>query len=79
MGHTTLWFSHPRRFGPGSRQCRVCANTHGVIRKYSLFMCRRCFREYSNDIGFKKVREFMSLNLIFRYSEDISSKHYLTI
>ncbi|CAE1281182.1 DTL [Acanthosepion pharaonis] len=44
-----------QRFGPGSRQCRVCANTHGVIRKYSLFMCRRCFRDYSNDIGFKKL------------------------
>jgi hypothetical protein len=34
---------------------RVCKNTHGLIRKYGLNICRRCFREYANDIGFKKV------------------------
>jgi hypothetical protein len=26
-----------------------------VIRKYALNICRRCFREYSADIGFKKL------------------------
>lgn len=36
---------------------RVCKNTHGLIRKYGLNMCRRCFREYADDIGFKKVSE----------------------
>jgi hypothetical protein len=34
---------------------RVCNNTHGLIRKYHLNICRRCFREYANDIGFRKV------------------------
>ena len=34
---------------------RVCANKHGLIRKYSLNMCRQCFRQYAKDIGFKKV------------------------
>ena len=34
---------------------RVCNNTHGLIRKYGLMICRRCFREYAVDIGFKKV------------------------
>uniref|UniRef100_A0A183GLP6 40S ribosomal protein S29 n=1 Tax=Heligmosomoides polygyrus TaxID=6339 RepID=A0A183GLP6_HELPZ len=28
---------------------------HGLIRKYGLHMCRRCFREYAKDIGFKKL------------------------
>ena len=37
------------------RCSRVCNNTHGLIRKYGLMICRRCFREYANDIGFKKV------------------------
>ncbi|GFY76349.1 40S ribosomal protein S29 [Trichonephila inaurata madagascariensis] len=55
MGHKNLWFSHPRKFGPGSRTCRVCSNHHGLIRKYGLNMCRRCFRENAADIGFKKV------------------------
>ncbi|VDN55186.1 unnamed protein product [Dracunculus medinensis] len=54
MGHANLWFSHPRKYGPGSRSCRVCSNHHGLIRKYGLNMCRRCFREYAKDIGFKK-------------------------
>ncbi|KAL4003849.1 Ribosomal protein S14p/S29e family protein [Acanthocheilonema viteae] len=55
MGHQNLWFSHPRKYGPGSRSCRVCSNHHGLIRKYGLNMCRRCFREYASDIGFRKV------------------------
>ncbi|XP_076329780.1 small ribosomal subunit protein uS14-like [Tachypleus tridentatus] len=55
MGHQNIWYSHPRKFGPGSRYCRVCSNTHGLIRKYGLSICRRCFRQYANDIGFKKL------------------------
>ena len=42
--------------GKGSRKCRIC-NTHsGLIRKYGLDLCRRCFRERAEQIGFKKVR-----------------------
>ncbi|CCD61868.1 Small ribosomal subunit protein uS14 [Caenorhabditis elegans] len=55
MGFQNLWFSHPRKFGPGSRSCRVCAGHHGLIRKYGLDLCRRCFREQARDIGFKKL------------------------
>ena len=36
------------------RGSRVCNNTHGIIRKYGLDLCRRCFREYAKDIGFIK-------------------------
>ncbi|CAI8058541.1 40S ribosomal protein S29 [Geodia barretti] len=55
MGHQNVWYSHPRKYGPGSRQCRVCANRHGLIRKYGLHMCRQCFRENAAEIGFLKV------------------------
>ncbi|RWS29272.1 hypothetical protein B4U80_06419 [Leptotrombidium deliense] len=55
MGHNNIWYSHPRKFGPGSRNCRVCANHHGIIRKYGLNICRRCFRQYAEPIGFKKL------------------------
>ena len=34
---------------------RVCSNSHGIIRKYGLSICRRCFRQYAKDIGFQKV------------------------
>ncbi|ORY92054.1 hypothetical protein BCR43DRAFT_497716 [Syncephalastrum racemosum] len=35
---------------------RVCAHRAGLIRKYGLNICRQCFREYANDIGFHKLR-----------------------
>lgn len=108
MGFANVWFSHPRKYGQGSRSwyvsgppkdapstraqiwskivrrstriwgrtlkyithvlnpfsnrlkllfvfSRSCSNHHGLIRKYGLNLCRQCFREYANDIGFKKV------------------------
>lgn len=35
---------------------RVCAHRAGLIRKYGLDICRQCFREKANDIGFVKHR-----------------------
>jgi len=46
------WRTHPRTYGKDSRYCRVCRNTHGLIRKYGLMMCRKCFRERYTLIGF---------------------------
>ncbi|MBI2079950.1 30S ribosomal protein S14 [Candidatus Micrarchaeota archaeon] len=40
--------------GKGKRKCRICGNARGLIRKYNLYTCRRCFREIAYDIGFKK-------------------------
>ena len=48
--------SHPRKFGKDSRACRVCNTNTGLIRKYQLMICRRCFREQANLIGFHKYR-----------------------
>uniref|UniRef100_A0A3P9IV47 Small ribosomal subunit protein uS14 n=1 Tax=Oryzias latipes TaxID=8090 RepID=A0A3P9IV47_ORYLA len=64
MGHQQLYWSHPRKFGQGSRSCRVCSNRHGLIRKYGLNMCRQCFRQYAKDIGFVKVRSAKSAAII---------------
>ena len=47
------WRTHPRTYGKDSRYCRVCRNTHGLIRKYGLDMCRKCFRERYTLIGFR--------------------------
>lgn len=40
--------------GKGLRKCRFCGNARGVIRKYKLYICRRCFREVGESIGFRK-------------------------
>ncbi|CAM4718444.1 small ribosomal subunit protein uS14-like [Lepidochelys kempii] len=55
MGYQQLYWSHPRKFGKGSRSCHVCSNRHGPIRKYGLNMCRQCFRQYAKDISFVKL------------------------
>ena len=36
------------------RVCRVCGNRKAVIRKYNLYVCRRCFKDIAEKIGFKK-------------------------
>ncbi|PWY99424.1 putative RPS29B-ribosomal protein S29.e.B [Testicularia cyperi] len=56
MTFATSWYSHPRKNAKGARQCRVCANQGGIIRKYGLDICRQCFRERADQIGFKKFR-----------------------
>lgn len=35
-------------------RCKVCKSTRGLIHKYGLNICRRCFREVAPSIGFKK-------------------------
>ncbi|XP_024027376.1 40S ribosomal protein S29 [Morus notabilis] len=56
MGHSNVWNSHPKNYGPGSRSCRVCGNSHAIIRKYALMICRQCFRSNAKEIGFVKYR-----------------------
>ncbi len=36
------------------RKCRFCGNARGLIRKYDLYVCRKCFREIAGGLGFKK-------------------------
>jgi ribosomal protein S14 len=33
--------------------CRACFTHKGLIGKYGLKICRRCFREYAPEIGFR--------------------------
>ena len=40
--------------GKGNRKCRFCNTARGLIRKYQLMICRRCFREVGEEIGFRK-------------------------
>lgn len=36
------------------RKCRLCGNVRGLIRKYGIYVCRKCFRENAGRLGFKK-------------------------
>lgn len=46
--------SKKRKFGKGSVMCRRCGTREAIIRKYNLYLCRRCFREVAQEVGFKK-------------------------
>lgn len=34
--------------------CKRCGRKRGLVRRYSLDLCRQCFRENARDLGFKK-------------------------
>ena len=43
-----------RKFGQSLSKCVICGSTRGHISRYGLHVCRRCFREIAEDLGFKK-------------------------
>ncbi len=48
---------HPkeRKYGKGSRRCRRCGSKGStIIRRYGLNLCRQCFRESAESLGFRK-------------------------
>lgn len=46
----------PRKFGESTKKCVICGRTGGHISKYQLKVCRQCFREHSQRLGFKQYR-----------------------
>jgi ribosomal protein S14 len=42
------------RKGEGKRFCQFCKREDGLISKYGLQICRECFRERAERLGFKK-------------------------
>jgi small subunit ribosomal protein S14 len=34
--------------------CVRCGRRRGIIRRYGMHLCRQCFREIAEDMGFKK-------------------------
>ncbi len=42
-----------RKFGKGVAKCKRCGTSVGVIRKYKLYLCRRCINEVAPLMGFK--------------------------
>ncbi|HDD67623.1 MAG TPA: 30S ribosomal protein S14, partial [Candidatus Thorarchaeota archaeon] len=45
-----------KKMGKGSRTCIRCGTHRAIIRSYGLNMCRRCFRETAEKMGFRKYR-----------------------
>ena len=34
--------------------CKRCGRKRGIIRRYGMNLCRQCFREVAEEMGFKK-------------------------
>ncbi|MDD4353312.1 MAG: 30S ribosomal protein S14 [Candidatus Nanoarchaeia archaeon] len=51
-----LKFNKPqeKKFGRGKRICDICGRRGALIRRYSLNICRQCFRDVAKNIGFNK-------------------------
>ncbi len=49
-------FNKPKvpKFGRGSRRCKICWRYGAHIRKYGINVCRQCFRDIAEDLGFQK-------------------------
>ena len=43
-----------KKIGIGSRPCKNCGRYGGHIRSYALSLCRTCFRDMAQSLGFKK-------------------------
>ncbi|MEM4719655.1 MAG: 30S ribosomal protein S14 [Candidatus Pacearchaeota archaeon] len=43
-----------RKFGVASKKCARCGRFGAHLGQYGLNLCRQCFREIAEEIGFKK-------------------------
>ncbi len=43
-----------RKIGIASKKCNQCGRFGAHIKSYGLNLCRHCFREIAEEIGFKK-------------------------
>jgi small subunit ribosomal protein S14 len=43
-----------RKFGIAKKKCERCGRFGAHISSYGLNLCRQCFREIAEEIGFKK-------------------------
>ncbi len=51
-----LKFNKPkdRKFGIAKKKCERCNRFGAHLSQYNLNLCRQCFREIAEEIGFKK-------------------------
>ena len=43
-----------RKYGASTKHCQICGVTHAHVGRYGIKLCRKCFRDYATDLGFKQ-------------------------
>ena len=38
----------------GVRECKICGTRKGMMRRYNIGICRRCFKDNAERMGFRK-------------------------
>ncbi len=45
---------HERKFGIAAKKCENCGRFGARVGQYGINLCRQCFREMAEDLGFNK-------------------------
>merc|ERR1711918_126537 len=69
---TNIQNTHPRKYGKGSRKCRVCNSHHGLIRKYHMMICRQCFREKAQQSASKSTTKEVFTLREFQFKQQLN-------
>lgn len=52
------WLKHnkpkDRKFGIAAKKCEKCGRFGAMVNSYNINLCRHCFREMAEELGFKK-------------------------
>ena len=43
-----------RKYGIAAKKCENCGRFGAMVNQYGLNLCRHCFREFAEELGFKK-------------------------
>ena len=43
-----------RKYGISTKKCESCGRFGALVNKYGIHLCRHCFREMAEDLGFNK-------------------------
>lgn len=43
-----------RKFGTSAKKCENCGRFGAMVGQYGINLCRHCFREMAEELGFKK-------------------------
>jgi ribosomal protein S14 len=45
-----------RTYGKTLKRCMLCGSMRGHVGNYGINLCRKCFRDFATDLGFKQYR-----------------------
>jgi ribosomal protein S14 len=44
-----------KKIAKNARRCRICGSDKGMIHRFGINTCRRCFKDIAEKLGFRKM------------------------